>query len=437
MSKSVVYNSSITVVRQVLGIIIGMLSAMIIARVLGVEGQGRYALVILLPNVLYTVFNMGVAPATVYYIGKKEFSLADVFRTNLFLALGLSLATILIGILFLVFFHEKFYASVSLQAIYMILCVLPFLFLNKNLQVLFQGKEQFEKFNIVVILNQVGLLLFSSFFLLVLDLDLFGALLAFVLTQVFMLLGVLYFLKTEFQLKLNSGSISFDYLKGSVVYGLKGHLSNILAFINYRIDLFIIAYFLNDVAVGLYSIAVSIAERIWIVSQSVSSVLFARVSNLNSDTERAQFTALVSRNVLFLSIIGGFGLFLLGKWIIFLLFGANYAGSTAPFLWLIPGIVLGSMSRIISNYFSGIGRPEINTYVAVFLTILNVGLNIVLVPKYGVVGAAIATTVTYSMNMVVKTVIFSCINNMSWTTFVIIKISDFDIYKGYIAKILK
>ena len=50
-----------------------MLSAMIIARVLGVEGQGRYALVILLPNVLYTVFNMGVAPATVYYIGKKEF----------------------------------------------------------------------------------------------------------------------------------------------------------------------------------------------------------------------------------------------------------------------------------------------------------------------------------------------------------------------------
>ena len=73
MRKSVVYNSSITVLRQVLGIIIGLLSAMIIARVLGVEGQGKYALVILLPNVLYTVFNMGVAPATVYYIGKKNF----------------------------------------------------------------------------------------------------------------------------------------------------------------------------------------------------------------------------------------------------------------------------------------------------------------------------------------------------------------------------
>lgn len=437
MSKSVVYNSSITVIRQVFGIMIGMLSAMIIARVLGVEGQGKYALVILFPNVLYTIFNMGIAPATVYYIGKKEFALEDVFRTNLLLAIVLSFTTILIGVIFIIFFQEQFYASVSLQVMYMILCVLPFLFLNKNLQVIFQGNEEFEKFNIVVIINQVGLLFFSSLFLLVLDLDLFGALLAFILTQVLMLLAVFYYLQTEYQLKLNSGNLSFDYLKGSVVYGLKGHLSNILAFINYRIDLFIIAYFLNDAAVGLYSVAVSIAERIWIVSQSVSSVLFARVSNLTSDSERAQFTALVSRNVLFLSVVGGGVLFLLGKWIIYLLFGAAYAGSTAPFLWLIPGIVLGSMSRIISNYFAGIGKPEINTYVAIFLTILNVGLNIALVPIHGVIGAAVATTVTYSMNTVVKTIIFSSMNNMSWINFVIIKISDFKIYKGYIAKILK
>jgi len=437
MSKSVVYNSSITVIRQVFGIIIGMLSALIIARTLGVEGQGRYALVILLPNLLYTIFNMGVARATVFYIGKKEFALEDVFRTNLLVSMVISFATILIGILFIIFFHEKFYASVSIQLMFMILCVLPFLFLNKNLQVIFQGKEQFEKFNIVVILNQVGLLFFSSLFLLALNLDLFGALLAFVLTQVLMLFLVFYYLQSEYNLKFTSGNLSLDYFKGSVLYGIKGHLSNILAFINYRIDLFIIAYFLNDAAVGLYSVAVSIAERIWIVSQSVSSVLFARVSNLSSDVERAQFTALVSRNVLFLSILGGGGLFLLGKWIIYLLFGAAYAGSIAPFLWLIPGIVLGSMSRIISNYFAGIGKPEINTYVAIFLTILNIGLNIILVPKYGVVGAAVATSITYSTNMVIKTIIFSSMNKIHYSNFVIVKMADFEIYKSYIAKILK
>lgn len=435
--KSVVYNSFLTVVRQLVGIALGMISAMIIARTLGVEGQGKYALVVLLPNVLYTIFNMGIAPATVYYIGKKKFALENVFKMNLLLALVLSLATIIVGILFIVLFHQQFYESVPLQAMYMILCVLPFLFLNKNLQVIFQGREQFEKFNIVVILNQVGLLLFSTLFLLILDFELFGALLAFILTQILMLLGVFYFLNTEFQLRLSSGSISIDYLKASIVYGMKGHLSNILAFINYRIDLFIIAYFLNDAAVGLYSIAVSIVERIWIVSQSVSAVLFARVSNLNTDQERANFTAIVSRNVMFISLLAGSSLFFLGGWIITTLFGEAYTDSITPFLYLIPGVVLLSYARILSHFFAGIGRPEINTYVASFTTLLNISLNIYLVPKFGVKGAAIATSITYASNMIIKSTIFGWKNNVSVIDFLIIKPSDLLLYQSYFNKVFR
>lgn len=435
--KSVVYNSFLTVVRQLVGIALGMISAMIIARTLGVEGQGKYALVVLLPNVLYTIFNMGIAPATVYYIGKKKFALENVFNMNLLLALVLSLVTIIVGILFIVFFHEQFYESVPLQAMYMILCVLPFLFLNKNLQVIFQGREQFEKFNIVVILNQAGLLLFSTLFLLVLDFELVGALLAFILTQILMLLGVFYFLRTEFQLRLSSGSISIDYLKASIVYGMKGHLSNILAFINYRIDLFIIAYFLNDAAVGLYSIAVSIVERIWIVSQSVSAVLFARVSNLNTDQERANFTAIVSRNVMFISLLAGGFLFFLGGWIITTLFGEAYTDSITPFLYLIPGVVLLSYARILSHFFAGIGRPEINTYVASFTTLLNISLNIYLVPKFGVKGAAIATSITYASNMIIKSTIFGWKNKVSVIDFLIIKPSDLLLYQSYFNKVFR
>ena len=435
--KSVVYNSFLTVVRQLVGIALGMISAMIISRTLGVEGQGKYALVVLLPNVLYTIFNMGIAPATVYYIGKKKFALENVFKMNLLLALVLSLVTIIVGILFIVFFHEQFYESVPLQAMCMILCVLPFLFLNKNLQVIFQGREQFEKFNIVVILNQAGLLLFSTLFLLVLDFELVGALLAFILTQILMLLGVFYFLRTEFQLRLSSGSISIDYLKASIVYGMKGHLSNILAFINYRIDLFIIAYFLNDAAVGLYSIAVSIVERIWIVSQSVSAVLFARVSNLSTDQERANFTAIVSRNVMFISLLAGGFLFFLGGWIITTLFGEAYTDSITPFLYLIPGVVLLSYARILSHFFAGIGRPEINTYVASFTTLLNISLNIYLVPKFGVKGAAIATSITYASNMIIKSTIFGWKNKVSVIDFLIIKPSDLLLYQSYFNKVFR
>lgn len=435
--KSVVYNSVLTVLRQVVGIVIGMLSAMIIARMLGADGQGKYALIILLPNMFYTLFNIGIPASTVYYIGQKEYLLEDVFKTNLLIAVILSVITGLLSCLFIYLYQDVFYEQIEWSILAISLISLPFIFLSKNLQVIFQGKEEFEKFNLIVILNQLGVFLFCVLFLIVLGWGLLGAVAAFVSAQLLVFLALFYFLKQEFSLTLFRGRFSKSYFRNSFFYGLKGHISNILAFINYRVDLFIIAYFLNDVSVGLYSVAVTVVERIWVVSQSVSTVLFARVSNLSTGVERAKFTAVVARNVLFISLIGGLLLYFLGAWIIQLLFGAAFADAIVPFIWLIPGVVLLSFARILSNFFSGIGKPEINTYVASFTTVLNIGLNVYLVPKLGVVGAAIATSITYASNMVIKTTIFGVINKMSCLEFLLVRSTDFELYKQYINKALQ
>jgi len=437
MGKSVVYNSVLTILRQLIGIVIGMLSAMIIARILGADGQGKYALIILLPNMFYTLFNLGVPVSTVYYIGQKEYMLEDVFKTNLLIAVALSLFTGLISCLFVYLYQDTFYEQIEWSILAISLISLPFIFLNKNLQVIFQGKEEFKKFNLIVILNQLGVFVFCVVFLIVLGWGLLGAVAAFVSSQLLVFIALFYFLKQDFNLTFSKGSFSKSYFRSSFFYGLKGHISNILAFINYRVDLFIIAYFLNDAAVGLYSVAVTIVERIWVVSQSVSTVLFARVSNLSTDIERAKFTAIVARNVLFISFIGGVLLYFLGGWLIYLLFGSEFVDSAAPFIWLIPGVVLLSFARILSNFFSGIGKPEINTYVASFTTILNIGLNIYLVPKLGVVGAAIATSITYASNMLIKTTIFGMMNKMSFLEFLLVKSTDFGLYKNYINKALQ
>ena len=437
MGKSVVYNSVLTILRQVIGIVIGMLSAMIIARMLGADGQGKYALIILLPNMFYTLFNIGLPASTVYYIGQKKYLLEDVFKTNLLIAVILSVVTGLLSCLFVYFYQDVFYEQIEWSILAISLISLPFIFLNKNMQVIFQGKEEFEKFNLIVILNQLGVFVFCIVFLIVLGWGLLGAVAAFVSSQLLIFLALFYFLKQEFNLSLLSGRFSKSYFRNSFSYGLKGHISNILAFINYRVDLFIIAYFLNDVSVGLYSVAVTVVERIWVVSQSVSTVLFARVSNLSTDIERAKFTAIVARNVLFISLIGGVLLYCLGGWIINFLFGAEFVDAVGPFILLIPGVVLLSFARILSNFFSGIGKPEINTYVASFTTVLNIGMNIYLVPKFGVAGAAIATSITYASNMLIKTTIFGIMNKMSFLEFLLVRPTDLNLYKKYINKALK
>ena len=144
--------------------------------------------------------------------------------------------------------------------------------------------------------------------------------------------------------------------------------------------MFIIAYFMDDVAVGVYSVAVLLSERIWLISQSVSSVLFARVANLSSDDERNRFTSIASRNTLFITFIGGLFLAVISEWFIELFFGIEFVDSVQPFLYMIPGVVIFSMSKVLANDFIGRGFPEINTYIAFVTALTNFGLNIWLIP---------------------------------------------------------
>ena len=50
--------------------------------------------------------------------------------------------------------------------------------------------------------------------------------------------------------------------------------------------MFLIAYYIDDISVGIYSVAVLLVERVWIVSESVSTVLYARVANIKSNMEK-------------------------------------------------------------------------------------------------------------------------------------------------------
>ena len=436
MSKGVFYNSFLTVIRQVLSIIFGLFAMIIIARVLGSSGQGQYTLAILLPTLLYTLLNSGLSISTVFYIGQKKYSDCQIYSTNLFTSLLLSIASIFIGLIIIFFLKDYFFESLTVKLLLYTLLIIPLLFTQKNLQTIFQGKEDFEKFNMIVILNQLGLLLFAVLFVLVLDMGVFGAVLSFAMSQFLMLFASFYFLKVYYNLLLPS-QVSMIYAKDSLIFGLKGHISNVLSFINYRIDIFIIAYFLDDIAVGLYSVAVLISERIWLVSQSVSSVLFARVANLSDDAERNKFTSLASRNTLLITFVGGLILALVCNWFINLFFGESYSQSVIPFLYLIPGVVIFSMSKVLANDFIGRGYPQINTYIASVTALCNLGLNFWLIPKYGIKGAAIATTSSYLLDALMKSCYFSSKNNISFSEFYIIKFSDLTLYKNQINKYLK
>jgi O-antigen/teichoic acid export membrane protein len=429
LKKSVFYNSSITILRQILSLVIGLVTATFIARILGPEKQGQYTLAILLPMMLFTFFNSGVSISTVYFVGQKKYSDSEVYHSNFFISILLSFVSILVGLFVVFYLSDFFFANLSIQLLLYTLLIIPIIFIQKNLQSFLHSKENFQKLNFVVILNQLGLLFFSLIFIWLFKLAVLGAILSFACTQLLMAVVSYFIIKKEYSLGF-SLKASFPFLKESLIFGLKGHLSNILTFLSYRIDIFLIAYFLDDVRVGVYSIAVLLVERVWLIPQALSSVLFARISNLKTDQEKTNFTAFASRNTLFITFIIGVGLAVISPWLINFLFGVDFKDSVSPFLYMIPGVVLFSLSKVLANDFTGRGFPEINSYVALVVALINVALNVILIPKIGLLGAALATSICYGTDAIIKVIHFSRYNKISFFKFVFIRQSDFNFYKN-------
>ena len=136
----------------------------LIARVLGKEGQGQYTLAILLPSLLFTLMNSGMPVSTVFFIGQKKYSDEEIYSTTFFSTLILSLLSILVGLVLVYFFKDYFFASLTSGLLFSTLLIIPLIYLQKNLQTFFQGKEDFKSYNIVIILNQLTLLIFSVVF---------------------------------------------------------------------------------------------------------------------------------------------------------------------------------------------------------------------------------------------------------------------------------
>ncbi|WP_281974574.1 oligosaccharide flippase family protein [Halobacillus litoralis] len=427
-------DSLYNIIRQILNILIGMLIVIIVARFLGPSGQGNYALIILFPNVLGTLLNFGVGVSAAYYIGKKTYPLSTVYKTNVILAIILSLLSFFIALIILVTFKESIFGGIPLDLLLLVLITIPFIFFRQFLLVIFQGLQDFKPYNAILVLGKLSNLVVVLFLLIVFELSLKGAVIGFIIGEITSVLIAKFILYKNYSLSLRSGSLSKQYSKDVLIFGIKTHVSNVLAFINYRADIMIISYFLNPASIGLYSVAVNVVERLWVVSQAISTVLFPKISSLESFKERNQLTSAITRVLLLFSILIGLTLYFSASWLTNILFGNEYASATKVFQLLIPGVVLGSVSKIIANDIAGRGRPELNMYVSFIIVGINIILNIILIPLYGISGAAVATTTSYSVNFIIKIFIFSYISKQNIFYFLIFKKSDFLKLKSILKK---
>ena len=401
---------------------------------MGPEGQGLYSLIILFPSLLLIFTSFGINHASVFFIGKGKYSPKEIFGNSIILNTIISVFTILIGVIIIFLFSEKFFPGVERKYLFLSLSLIPIvLYFDLGLHILL-GMQKIKKYNIISFLQSgiflvlVGILFFQWFTI--------GSV---IFAQIFSILsaGIILFFIVKKEVGGFSSTFNKNYFKESFLYGIKVHLGGIFSFLHYRIDIFLLNIFINPLAVGFYYAAAKLAEGIWVFSTSAATMLFARVSSEKDEKSLKEFTPIVCRSILLITLLIVVSLFFLSDWIITLFYSKDFLDSVRPFQILLIGTFAISGWRILSNDIAGRGKPLLNTYVIGASVIINIILNILWIPKYGITGAAWATAISYFSMLISTLFIYRKISGNKLKDIIFFQKSDFNIYKSFLLNLKK
>jgi O-antigen/teichoic acid export membrane protein len=187
-----------------------------------------------------------------------------------------------------------------------------------------------------------------------------------------------------------------SYLKKCIGVGSRGAGANVLSFLHLRADQYLVQVFLGPAALGLYGVAVWLGELITQVPAMLGMVLFPHVA-AGRDQQRA-FRATIKWTMITMLIVAVFmvPLALFSPPLVRLLYGEQFLAAVPLLRYYLPGVVILSGLYLINNHLAGLGYPAMYVIALALVLVVNIGLNLFLLPRIGVVGASISSSISYA-----------------------------------------
>ena len=171
-------------------------------------------------------------------------------------------------------------------------------------------------------------------------------------------------------------------------------------------------------------VGVVVSEALWQVPQAAAVALTPRTARTRRQGA-SDFTCVVMRQVFLLSCISGIATALLAPLLLPLFFGHRFNPSI-PVVWLLlPGTVAFCLAKVASADFAAREKPEYNAIYSLVALGVTVILDLVLIPAFGIKGAALASSAAYFLNSVLLVVTMKLQLNLNWKSLLVPSVQDF------------
>ena len=429
--KSIFTGGAIIFGGYIISKIFGLFYRIIVGRYLGPEAYGIISVMIAVFSVAATIGYLGVPQGVQKYVAEyrsKENINSQIGAIRIGLLL-VTLSTVLTGIaLFLLapwLATEVFNDSRTVWPIRLVALILPLRGFRKIGNAVTDGYERMEyKAYSTKIYPNVAKVIFTAAFIL-LGYNYMGAAVAFAMAygSAFLLAGYYAYrmVPETFDLNIKGKYHTKKLFNHSWPLFAAGLLASIAGYI----DTFMLQSFLGSREVGLYNAAYPFAALLTFGTSLFGSIYLSNASKLYSNGDTSQMKSSYRMVVKWISLVSLplFSIMVLYPVSLLQIFGAEYLEMGNVLRVLSVGFLASALIGPMSKTLQAIEKTKYKLYITIFTGISNIGLNYLLIPIYGVMGAALATAGTFILAFLIKTLILYRLIELQPIRFSVVKIS--------------
>ena len=378
---------------------LGLVTAIIVARLLLPSDVGHLGVIHAVVGFAAVVAGFGLNTAVLKYVSEpitqieKEkilfHSLTGTLIISLLITTIVFIGTYIPGILA---------DEVALYYLRFFIWTLPFTAIFGVVICYFHGKKKIKEKAIIELTPRIFL------FVAVVIGVYFWALSGYIFANIFII--TLAGFSSVFLLQKHIKRFKFDValIKKMFRFGGFSFLANEFALVVATADILCISYLLKDASlVGFYYIAVALMRGFRLIPSAIMQTALPYISEKSIDIQSTQnlYFKLLKKMTLLMLVVCTVLYFIGGK-VLVLLFGNTYIQSVPVFNVLLIGLFFWSLGSVSGITLLGRGRPDLNFYTVLIEGIINIVLNIVFITQMGIIGAAVATSITYFIRFVIN-----------------------------------
>ncbi len=398
----------------------GMVTGVILARKLGPHDRGVLALVLLVPSTVVTLVKLGITQSNVYFINRKREPIDMVASNCTVLALVLGVSAVAIVWMSQGRLLTSVLRGMEPWALALALARVPLLLLDDYLYGVLQAAGSFRFYNSRLVVSETVRMLLVIVSLLLLHLGLVAAVVIYTVVTAGNVAWLVVAMrrKIPFTLRVNP-----TLLGQQLAFGLKSYVQTLTSHALLRVDVYMVSYFLGPADTAFYSLALRFTEMVLEIPQAVGLVLYPKLAAL-PEAEVHRLTAQACRRTLLLTGVGAVAIAFFGPFLLTLWYGQAYAPAGGPLPWAAVGVLAMSIFVILTRAFTSQNRQQVNISAGLVALGSNVLMNLYLIPTMGIVGAAMATAISYSAACLLLMVFYLLDSRLSLSEVILAKPED-------------